>query len=83
MKLRLFALCCGLVLLTGCGSAWVKPGASEQQLGEDQAECLNEAERPGGPVFVNPLLGFYREGHTDSRVYDACMRDLGWSSSDG
>lgn len=82
MKLRLFALCCGLVLLTGCGGPW-SPSASQQQFGEDRMECLKEAERPGGPVFVNPLLGFYREGHTDSRIYNACMRELGWSSRDG
>lgn len=82
MKLRLFALCCGLVLLAGCGGPW-SPSASQQQFGEDRMECLKEAERPGGPVFVNPLLGFYREGHTDSRIYDACMRELGWSSRDG
>lgn len=82
MTLRLFALCCALVCLTGCSGPW-SPNASQQQFGEDRMECLKEAERPGGPVFINPLLGFYREGHTDSRIYNACMRELGWSSSDG
>lgn len=84
MEIRLFVLGCGLVLLAGCGSAWVKPGASQQQFGEDRSECLKEAERPGGSVFINPFTGvFGQEGHTDSRLYNACMRELGWSSSDG
>lgn len=84
MDIRFLVLCCGLVFLTGCGSGWVKPGASQQQFGEDRSECLKEAERPGGSVFINPFTGvFGQEGHTDSRLYNACMRELGWSSSDG
>lgn len=84
MKRRLLALCCGLFLLAGCGSGWVKPGASQQQFGEDRSECLKEAERPGGSVFINPFTGvFGQEGHTDRRLYNACMVEHGWSQNGG
>ncbi len=83
MKLRLFALCCGLVLLAGCGSPWVKPGASQQQFGEDRSECLKEAERPGGSIFFNPFTGVLgHETYTDRRIYNACMHELGWSEGE-
>lgn len=84
MKLQLLALYCGLFLLAGCGSGWVKPGASQQQFGEDRSECLKEAERPGGSVFINPFTGvFGQEGHTDRRLYNACMVEHGWSQNGG
>jgi len=82
MTIRLFALCCGLVLLTGCSGAWMKPAASQQEFGEDRSECLREAERPGGSVFINPLTGTPgQEGHTDSHRFHACMVEHGWSQS--
>lgn len=84
MTPRLFALCCGLVLLAGCSNGWVKPGASRQAFGEDRSTCLKEAERPGGSVFINPFTGtFGQETRTDSRVYNACMVQHGWSKSGG
>jgi len=84
MKLRWFALCYGLVLLTGCGSAWVKPGTSRQDFYVDQSTCVDESQRPGGSVFINPLTGTPgQEWHTDSHRFDACMVEHGWSKSDG
>lgn len=80
MEMRWFALCCGVVLLAGCGSEWVKPGASQQQFGEDRSACIDAAQRPSGPVFINPLTGLLGHGsYTDSRRYDACMVEHGWS----
>lgn len=84
MTLRWFALCGFLVLLTGCSNPWTKPGASQQAFGADRSACLDEAQRPGGPVYVNPFTGFFeQQGHTDRRVFDACMVEHGWSKSDG
>ena len=84
MTIRLFALCCGLVFLTGCGSPWTKPGTNQQAFGEDRSECLKEAERPGGSVFINPMNGFFgQEGHTDSRLFHACMVEHGWFQNGG
>ena len=84
MTIRLFALCCGLAFLAGCGNPWVKPDASQQAFGEDRSECLQEAERPGGSVFINPMNGvFGQEGHTDSRLFHACMVEHGWFQNGG
>jgi len=84
MEIRWFALCCGLVLLAGCSSGWVKPGASQQAFGEDRSDCLKEAERPGGSVFINPFTGVIGHGtYTSSRIFNACMVDHGWSKSSG
>jgi hypothetical protein len=84
MEIRWFALGCGLVFLAGCSSGWVKPGASQQEFGEDRSTCLKEAERPGGSVFINPFTGMFgHETYTDSRLYNACMVDHGWSKSSG
>lgn len=84
MKIWLFALCRGLFLLAECASGWVKPGASQQDLAEDRTTCLKEAHRPSGPVFINPLTGFFsEEGHTDSHTYKVCIREHGWSPSGG
>jgi len=83
MRLRWFALC-GLVLLTGCGSAWTKPGASRQDFYADQSACVDAAQRPGGSVFINPMNGIFgQEGRTDSRIFNACMVEHGWSKSGG
>jgi len=84
MKHRRLALCGVLVLLTGCGSAWVKPGASRQDFYADQSACVLEAERPGGSVFINPFTGTPgQEGRTDTHIFNTCMVDHGWSKSDG
>ncbi|MGH7002277.1 MAG: hypothetical protein ACREEA_12310, partial [Stellaceae bacterium] len=74
------ALVCAPIVLAGCGNGWVKPGASQQDFGEDRSACLKEAQRPGGSVFVNPFTGvFGQESRTDSRVFNACMNEHGWS----
>ncbi|GEM_PF-5597398 len=84
MDIRLVALCGGLVLLAGCGSGWVKPGAGPQDFGADRSSCLRQAERPGGSIFFNPFTGVIgHETYTDRRIYDACMVDHGWSRSGG
>ena len=83
MTIRLFALCCGLVFLTGCGSSWVKPGASRQEFAEDRSACFQEAERPSGPLYGNPFTGFFEHGsYTDSHRFNACMVEHGWSQKD-
>lgn len=84
MGIRLFALCCGFVLLAGCGSAWVKTGANRQDFYADQSTCVDGAQRPSGPVYINPFTGFFEHGsYTNSRLFSACMVDHGWSQSDG
>ena len=84
MKLRWFALYCGLVLLTGCSGAWVKPGATRQDFYADRSTCVDQAQRPGGSVFINPMNGIFgQEERTDSRIFNACMVEHGWSKGDG
>jgi len=68
----------GLGLLGGCGSSsggWVKPGATEQQLGQDTASCLTEAR----------YVAASREGPrttVDQDRYRRCMTDRGYSAAD-
>ena len=84
MEIRWFALGYGLIFLAGCSSGWVKPGASQQDFGEDRSTCLQQAERPSGPVYINPFTGFFEHGsYTNSRLYNACMVEHGWSRSGG
>ena len=80
MKIRFFALFCGLIFLAGCNRAWVKPGASQQDFAQDRSTCLQEAQRPGGSAYVNPFTGIVsQEGYTNSRLFNACMNERGWS----
>jgi len=86
MEIRLIALCCGFVLLAGCGSPWLKPGASKQEFAADNSECIDESQRTGGPLYGNPFTftGFFERGYyTDRRWYNACMVEHGWSQGGG
>jgi len=70
--------CLGLGLLGGCGSSsggWVKPGMTEQQLGQDTASCLTEA-RAIVPSREGPRTT------VDQDRYRRCMTDRGYSASE-
>ena len=62
--------------LAGCassGSDWSKPGASEQQVGRDTADCLGQAQiirsGPQGPQTV-----------IEQDRYRRCMTDRGYTA---
>ena len=84
MTSRFVVLSCSLLVLSGCASPWVKPGASQQDFYKDQSACVEKAQRPGGSAFVNPFTGTIgQQTRTDSRLYNACMNERGWSRRGG
>jgi len=52
----------------GCAGPWTKPGATDADWEQDQAECL-EASGSGDTAFGTP----YNE-----TVYQQCLLDKGW-----
>lgn len=50
-------MCLGLVLLSACGSSpksWTKPGASEDQVERDRAQCEYEAKAATASYHSTP-----------------------------
>jgi len=65
-----------LVLLAGCASSsdWTKPGATQQQVGRDTADCLTLAQIvQSGPQGPRTTIQQDR--------YRACMQERGYAEA--
>ncbi len=68
-------------LTTGCAmtptAAWVRPGASAEQLWVDRSFCEQKAERMRFPGF-NPALALIGIAISNN-IFNECMEELGWA----
>ena len=81
-------LCCGAIvaLLAGCTMGWVKPGASPDQVREDNVECYAAAaaQYPASIVRAHSLFsgGPARDEDANARAREEavklCLRQKGY-----
>tara|TARA_A100001037_G_C15123093_1_gene624861 strand:+ start:905 stop:1222 length:318 start_codon:yes stop_codon:yes gene_type:complete len=71
-----FAL--ALAACGGTSAAWVKEGASPEQMRADQSACRSQAERALGPSerFTDDIRGTTRGGRAETRQIVSSTRDL-------
>jgi hypothetical protein len=90
MSMQLFVLLV-VTLAAGCATgvptAWVKPGASEQELADAKYACMRDS-RVGNvvPSEDNRVFahGSNKVAQTDAnRLYKMCMESKGWHVSKG
>jgi hypothetical protein len=77
---------CFVLLLTGCTTVWVRPGATQQDFAQDKYQCMNESERnvvigaSGSQGFVGAAVGGMAFGAAMAQKarFDSCMEAHGW-----
>lgn len=73
MSTRLLLPVIGICLLSACllsacaAPRWVKPGASNSDLVQDQSACMRTMQEPPPP------------GNTNEQIYQDCMTARGWT----
>ena len=82
MKLLPFgALICALGLF-GCAQEkiWLKPGATQNDFGQDRYACLQQSQQGASVASVGRYGGYATSGIiTNDTLFSACMNSHGWS----
>ncbi|QPF85166.1 hypothetical protein IC762_02185 [Bradyrhizobium genosp. L] len=71
------------VLLVSCAQQpqqlWLKPGAAQEEFGQDRYACLQGAQQPSSSAYLNRYGGVANSNMiTNGGLFDACMNSKGW-----
>ncbi len=82
MRLTRVGVFAGLLLLAGCSSYWVKPGAKEADFATARGDCLQRAYAEVRPAMARTaILDTPYDANADSRdrAVSACLGEKGWT----